>query len=403
MQHFFVRFIDHQGQNQYTVIETEDYNTLLDNLEQQQHIPLSIIEIPPLLSSLTRFRKIAISQEEIIELMENMHLIIKSGLPLHQGLIDLAEDHSNKDLKNMLFHIANDIHTGKSLSMAFEPYEHIIGSIILNFIRIGEETAQLQSTLQSSASFLQRIVTLKKKAKSALIYPLFAFFAVMGVMLIWIIYVLPQMTELFQDMDIPLPTSTLLIMDISDYLSAYIIYLLAGFIVSIVIFKILNKKFQKMRLYTNYAILKIPIVKHVISGFNIAFISEYMHLALISGIPFQETLHTLKENVNNEVFKESLASVLEKVKSGNQLSSAFAQENLFTPFMLRMMRVGESSGTLESQFEHISDYYYKKVDYYADNIGKFIEPVVLIIVGGFMAFIMVGLMGPMYDLIETLN
>ncbi len=401
--HFFVRSLNHQGQSAYDIVEAKSYDYLLQQLQQQQVIPLGITEIPKLLSPFTLSGRGKISQEEVIELMENMHLVLKSGLPLYQGLIDLAEDSNNKHFKNMLFRIADDIRMGKSLSKAFEPYSDVVSIVILNFIRIGEETGQLQATLQRSATFLNNIVTLKKKAKSALIYPLFAFFAVMGAMLVWLIYVLPQMVELFKEMDVDLPSLTLFIMGISNFLSMYIAYLLAGLVIFIVFFKIIHKKSKKVRWYTDHFILKIPIIKHVVSGFNIAFISEYLRLALVSGVPLLGALETLKNNINNEVFKEALIHASAEVKRGKQLSSSLAKDRLFTPFMLRMMSVGESSGTLESQFGHISDYYYKKVDYYAENIGKFIEPVVLIIVGGFMALIMVGLMGPMYDLIGAIN
>ncbi len=401
--HFLVRSVNHQGQSAYDIIEEESYNYLLEKLEQRQVTPLGITEIPNFLSAFTFSGKGKISQEEVIELMENMHLVIKSGLPLHQGLLDLAEDSDNKHFKNMLFRIADDIRMGKSLSKAFEPYRDIIGIVILNFIRIGEETGQLQATLQRSATFLNRIVTLKKKAKSALIYPLFSFVAVMGAMLVWMIYVLPQMAELFKEMDAELPSMTLVIMDISDFLSKSIGYLLTGLVIFIVLFKIMHKKFKKVRWYTDHFILKIHIIKHVVSGFNIAFISEYLRLALVSGVPLLGALETLKNNISNEIFKEALIHASEEVTKGSQLSTALGKSKLFTPFMLRMMSVGESSGALESQLGHISDYYNKKVDYYAENIGKFIEPVILIIVGGFMALIMVGLMGPMYDLISAIE
>lgn len=401
--HFLVRSINYQGKSAYDIIEEESYNYLLEKLERQQLTPLSITKIPNFLSPFILSGKGKISQEEVIELMENMHLVIKSGLPLHQGLLDLAEDSENKHFKNMLFRVADDIRMGRSLSKAFEPYKHIIGIVILNFIRIGEETGQLQGTLQRSSAFLSRVVALKKKAKSALIYPLFSFVAVIGAMLVWMIYVLPQMAELFKEMDTELPTLTLVIMDISDFLSKSIGSLLIGFIIFIVFFKLIHKKFHKVRWYTDHFILRTPIIKHVISSFNIAFISEYLRLALISGVPLLGALDTLKNNINNEIFKEALITASEEVTKGSQLSAALGKSKLFTPFMLRMMSVGESSGSLESQLGHIADYYNKKVDYYAENIGKFIEPLVLMIVGGFMALIMIGLMGPMYDLISAIE
>jgi len=402
--HFFVRSLNSQGEKAREMMEAKNYNHLLDKLEQQNIIPLDITQIPLFLTPFAFLgRRKKISQEEVIELLENIHLVIRSGLPLHQGLLDLSEDSDNKSFKDMLFHIANDIRMGKSLSQALEIYSDVIGVVVLNFVRIGEETGQLQSTLQRGASFLNHIVTLKKKAKSALIYPLFAFLAVTGAMLVWLIYVLPQMIELFKEMDVELPSITLFIMHISNFLSSYIIYLLLGIAAFIIMFKIIHNRYKRVRWYTDYFILKIPIIKEVIIGFNIAFITEYIRLAFISGVPLVGTLETLQDNIGNEIFRDALIHASEEIKKGNQLSSAFAKSRLFSPFMLRMMSVGEASGTLESQLAIISDYYYKKVDYYAENIGKFIEPVILILVGGFMALIMVGLMGPMYDLIGNLE
>jgi type II secretory pathway component PulF len=400
---FLVRSLNSKGQSTHDFFEAADYDILLQRLEQQQVIALSITNLPAFLAPILISANSKISQEEVIELMESMYLVIKSGLPLHQGILDLAEDSDNKRFKNMLLQIADDIHRGKSLAVSFEPYKSVVGVMILNLIRIGEETGQLQVTLQRGASFLRRITALKKKAKSALIYPSFAFFAVMGAMLVWMIYVLPQMTELFKEMDVELPPLTVAMMAISDFLSKYIGYMILSIFIILIIFKISHKKFKDVRWHTDRIVLKTPIIKEVVSSFNIAFISEYLRLALVSGVPLFSALETLKNNINNELFQKALIEASAEVEKGNQLSNAFKRTKLFTPFMLRMMSVGESSGSLDSQLELISEYYYEKVDYYAENIGKFIEPVVLIIVGGFMALVMVGLMGPMYDLISGIE
>ncbi len=400
---FLVRSLNHKGQSTVDFFEASTQDKLLERLEQQQIIALNITHIPSFLAPLLSSGGSKIKQEEVIELMESLYLVIKSGLPIHQGILDLAEDSDNKRFRNMLIQIADDVHRGKSLAVSFEPYKNVVGAMILNLIRIGEETGQLQVTLQRGASFLRRITSLKKKAKSALIYPSFAFFAVMGAMLVWMIYVLPQMTELFKEMDVELPPLTVAMMSISDFLSKYIGYIILAIIIIIIIFKISHKKFKNVRWHTDKIVLKIPIIKDVVSSFNIAFISEYLRLALISGVPLFSALETLKNNINNELFQKALIEASSEVEKGNQLSNAFKKTKLFTPFMLRMMSVGESSGSLDSQLELISEYYYEKVDYYAENIGKFIEPVVLIIVGGFMALVMVGLMGPMYDLISAIE
>jgi len=401
--HFLVRSISNDGKSTIGFMEADDYVQLLDILDNQNIAPLNITAMPRVLSPFIPKRGAKISSDEVIEMMENLHLVIKSGLPLYQGVLDLAEDSDNKRFKSMLLQIANSVSKGRSLSEAFEPYKSVVGVMILNLIKIGEETGQLEVTLQRAAIFLKKTMALKKKAKSALIYPSFAFLAVMGAMLVWMIYVLPQMTELFKEMDVVLPPLTVAMMSISDFLAAYIVHLLVGIVVLVMLFKLSHKKFKKVRWYTDKLILKIPIIKHIVSGFNIAFISEYLRLALISGVPIFTAMDTLKRNLANELYQEALRDSTEDVLKGSQLSTAFAKTEMFTPFMIRMMSVGESAGTLESQLDLIAEHYYEKVDYYAGNIGKVIEPVVLIVVGGFMALVMVGLMGPMYDLVAGLD
>jgi type II secretory pathway component PulF len=401
--YFLVNSQSSQGTKSLDLVYAQSYDDLLQELERENITPLRIVQMPTFLSPIILLRVGRISQNEVIEMIEDLHLIFKSGLPLHQGIVDLANDSDNKEFKNMLFHIAGDIQMGKSLSNALEAYKDVVGDIVLNLIKIGEESGQLEITLKRGATFLRRVMTLKKKVKTALIYPLFAFTAVMGAMLVWMIYVLPQMTELFKEMDIELPTLTVVMINVSQFISGYIAYMLLVLVLLIIAFKLAHRRYQRVRWFTDKYMLKIPVIKQIISSFNMAFISEYLRLALISGIPLSGAMDTLKSNVSNELYKDALQDVAEDVTKGSPLSSAFVNTKLFAPFMTRMMSVGESSGTLESQLELISEHYYEKVDYYAENIGKIIEPVVLIIVGGFMALIMLGLMGPIYDLASNIK
>ena len=401
--HFFVKSITKDGKTGFDFIESQSYTTLLKKLQQDQAIPISISALPAFISKIIPKGQTKVSPDEVVELMESLHLVIKSGLPLYEGLQELAKESDNKRFRDMMLYIANAINNGQSLSTAFEAYKNVVGTIILNLIKIGEETGQLEATLKRAADFLKRTIALKRKAKGALIYPTFAFVAVLGAMLVWMIYVLPQMLDLFKSMDIKLPALTLGIIAVSNFLSAYGIYLLASIILMIIGFKILHKKYQKVRLFTDKMILKIPVVKEIISGFNIAFISEYLRLALVSGVPIFNALQSLTENLKNEVFKQALSASTEEVSKGSQISTAFSKTGIFTPFTIRMIGVGESSGSLDSQLDLIAEHYYDRVNYFAENIGKVIEPVVLVFVGGFMALVIAGLLGPMYDLISQIK
>jgi type II secretory pathway component PulF len=400
---FYVKAVSLEGEQTSEIVEFQDYDALLQNLDHKGFFPSKIVIIPNFIAPLIPKGGTKIKSDEVVELMENLHLVMKAGLPLHQGLLDIAKDTENKRFRNMLEQIAYDVNNGKSLSDAFSVYESVVGTMILNLIRIGEETGELETTLLRGAEFLKRTTSLKKKAKSALIYPSFAFTAVFGAMLVWMIYVLPQMTELFKEMDVELPAITVFLIELSHFLSNYIGYLLLGFALFIIAFKFAHKKYRKVRKFVDKIVLKIPVIKQIVSGFNIAFTAEYLRLALISGVPIFNALETLNKNINNELFKEALHNATNDVAKGAQLSHAFAKTKIFTPFMLRMMSVGESAGTLDAQLNIISKYYYDRVDFFAENIGKVIEPVILFFVGGFMALIMIGLMGPMYDLVSNMK
>ena len=401
--HFFVKFITIEGKSGFSVIESQNYMTLEKKLQQEQTLPLSIIELPTFISKIMPTGAAKVSADEIVELMESLHLVIKSGLPLQEGLQDLAKESENKRFKEMLLYIADAVNNGQSLSNAFEAYKDVMGSVILNLVKIGEQTGQLELTLKRAADFLRRTSALKKKAKGALICPSFAFVAVMGAMFVWMIYVMPQMLELFQGMDIELPALTLGIIAVSDFLSAYWVYMIGMLVGFVIVFKVAHAKYKKVRLYTDKLVLKIPVIKQIVSGFNIAFIAEYLRLALVSGVPVFSALESLRENLKNEVFQEALSMATQEVSRGSQISQAFAKTGVFTPFTVRMMGVGESSGSLDSQLELIAEHYYERVNYFAENIGKVIEPVVLLFVGAFMAIVIAGLMGPMYDLVSNID
>jgi type II secretory pathway component PulF len=400
---FLVENIDSAQRRSYSLYDEENISALLKHLSRHRIIPLSIREVPGFFAPFLPAARVKVSPEEVIELIESLHLVIKSGLPLYSGLRDLAEDVDNPKFKKMLITVSEEINSGKSLSAAFKPYEKALDAMIINLIHIGEETGQLQVTLERGAQFLKRTLALKKKAKQALIYPSFAFTTVSAAMLVWMLYVLPQMTDLFKQMNVELPPLTLFLMAASQFLTNYIGYMAIGVVVIIIAFKVLHKKYQRVRFHTDQYILKIPIIKQIVSGFNMAFIAEYLRLALVSGVPLFNALEILKNNIQNEVFQKALISTHRDVSRGLQLSESFKKTGLFSPFMLRMMSVGEASGNLDSQLELIASHYNEKVDYYAENIGKVIEPVVLIFVGGFMALVMVGLMGPMYDLVGQMG
>ncbi|MFN3788268.1 MAG: type II secretion system F family protein, partial [Sulfurihydrogenibium azorense] len=252
-------------------------------------------------------------------------------------------------------------------------------------------------------NYLGRIEDIKSKTKQALIYPGFTFFAISGTMIFWMVYVLPKMIEAFQNFNIELPITTRILIAMSDFTRKYIVLIIIVLIILFGILKFLRKTNKKVKLYTDRVLLKLPIIGVVLTYFNYAFISEYLKLMIKAGVTISRALEILGNSLNNEVFRLAVDKAKESINNGNLISASFREQQLFSPMIIRMLNIGENTGSLEEQLEYIAGYYYNKVDYISQNMAKLIEPLLLTFVGVFMLILILGLMGPIYNLISTVG
>jgi type II secretory pathway component PulF len=402
---YYIEAIDLEGRKIRKTIHVSDEQSLIQLLEFLNLIPIKIKKLPKYYQYLQKINifKHKIKKEEVIEILDNLHLIVKSGLPLNVGLLDLAEDAENPAIKDMLLDISLKIQSGQSLSDAVKNYRDVFSDVVISLFKIGEETGNLDKTLKDAAEHLKRIQDLKSKAKQALIYPAFAFISILGAMIFWLVYVLPKIIEAFQDFNIKLPMTTIILMKMSEFTQNYILYMIFSLIILFVILKILRAKNEKVRYYTDFILLRIPVFGVILANFNYAFFAEYIRLMISAGLALIQALNIMGESLNNYVFKLAAKNAREKVELGESLSTALKEEGIFSSLIIRMISVGEQTGGLEEQLNYISNYYYNKVEYISQNIAKMIEPIIIGVLGVFMLLIVLGLIGPIYDLISNLS
>ncbi len=404
MNLYLIEALNREGKKERKILEIDAEDELFRFLEFSGLIPLKIKKVPPLYKYLNIKKFLyRIKKQEVIETLENLHIVVKSGIPVTNGLIDIAEDTDNPALKEMLTDIAYRIQMGYTLSRAFEHYQDTFSPIVVSLIKIGEETGSLDKTLKDASEHLKKIEDIKAKTKQALIYPTFAFLSVFGAMIFWLIYVLPKIIEAFKDFNIQLPATTIFIMYVSDFTRKYFLIIVFFIFISMFLITLLRKKSEKFRYETDKILLKLPIFGIIVTNFNYAFFAEYIRLMLSSGVPLYQALNIMESSVKNMVFKTAIRNTREKIERGKSFSESLKEEGVFSPIIIRMISIGEQAGRLDEQLNYISNYYYSKVDYLSQNIAKMIEPIVIGIVGGFMLIIMVGLVGPIYDLIAEVS
>lgn len=399
---FLVEAIDNEGNKLIKIFNVDKENEIFTFLEFAGFVPVKIKRLPDIFKFMS-LKTQSIKKQEIIEVLENLHLIVKSGLPLNAGIMDLAKDAENNALKDLLLDIAFKIQIGYTLSKAVEKYKNYFSNVVISLFKIGEETGSLDKALKDASEHLKKIEDLKSKTKQAMIYPAFAFTAILGAMIFWLVYVLPKMIQVFNQFNMELPLMTKFIMKLSEFTQKYILLIIIAIFISLILLKLFRKKSQEFKYYTDKILLKIPIFGMIIKNFNFAFFAEYIKLMISAGLPLYQALEIMENAMNNEVFKKVIHNARKNISLGKSFSEALREHNLFPPLIIRMINVGEQTGQLENQLKYISDYYYNKVDYISQNIAKMIEPILIGVLGLFLLILVLGLIGPIYQLVSNLS
>lgn len=400
MQLYSITALDDQGRKFKRMLEMEDSEDITAYLGFSGGNIISVKKIPYFYKHLKPSRKI--KTQEIIEVIENMHLIVKAGLPVNTALSDLAKDADNPALRDVLDDIARRIQTGMSFSKAMARHSKVFSDITVNLVRIGEETGQLDRTLKDAADHMRKVTDLVSKTKSALIYPSFALVSMIGTMVFWLVVVMPKMIEAFKSFQIELPPMTRFIMAMSKFMQNYIVHLSAGIFITIFLHLLMRRTNGRYRYITDKLMTKLPIFGQVVRNFNFAFIAEYIRLMIAAGLPLYMALSIMEESMRNLVYRRSIERSRELISTGKSFSAALGEQNMYPNIILRMVSIGEQTGNLDTQLDNVAKYYYGKVDYIATNISKMIEPIIIGFIGVFMLVIMLGLMGPIFTLITNM-
>ncbi len=402
MQFFIIYAVNNDGQKVIDGFEADNKADLYKVLNRNNYIPIKIYDLPEKLSFFSPIFSPRVNTDQVIEILDNLNTVLRAGIPLNQGLKDIEEDATDPQVKKLITRISGDVSAGTRLSVACKPYEKYFTPTIINLMSIGEETGNMERTLLNGANFLRKVQSLKKNTKKALFTPIISLVLIFAAVAAWMTFVVPGMVDFFKDMDTELPPLTVFLIDASAFLTENGLLVLFGLIAAVIVFNVVYVKNKKFRYKVLTFLLKVPIFKHMIKYFNIAFITEYLYLSLSAGMTLYESLIMLKSSVKNDIYQEDIGKIIVGLERGVAFSAMTKKNSLYTNFVTRITEIGETTGSMQEELKTISDIYYEKVDDLSTTIPKVVQPVTLLIGGGAMALIMLGLMGPIYDLIATM-
>ena len=390
-----------------TKLPYKDLMSAISHLERNGSLTLYVKKLGSIRSFFAglggfRLRK-RLKKSDQAEFLSNIALMLRSGVTLSTALEEIAESVEGSEIKTDLNNIIVSVQSGTPFSEAAAKYNHIFPTSVIHLIRIGEETGRLDQMLQNGAQHLKKVQGIISDTKQALLYPAVVFTVLGAGFIFWVYYVAPKIIGLFKDMDVKLPAITIFVMNVSYFFRDFWFHILIA--VVIIFFSVIaaRKGSSQIKRGMDALILKLPVAGTIVNASTLAFITEYFSLLMNAGIDLLHSMTILHDSISNEIYREKLKDIRESLTKGESIADSFKGVIIFPSYVIRMINIGEMSGTLSEQLASIAEEYRNKLSTLVATIGKMLEPIILVVAGVLFGIIIVGLLLPIYDLVSQVS
>ncbi|MDP2696475.1 MAG: type II secretion system F family protein, partial [bacterium] len=341
-----------------------------------------------------------ISTKDKILFTRQLATLVKAGLPITQALNTAVDQVSSKKFKEILLKIKASVEGGSSLSKAFGAYPQVFNNVYVSMVAAGETSGKLEEALLRLADQLEKEAEIRSKIRGAMVYPAIVLVVIIGVLAFMLGAVLPQITALYKDFNKALPVFTVVLQAVTTSLFKFWYIYLIILIAAVAGIRAYSKTPNGRKTIDNLKI-KAPPFNKLMQKLYMARFCRTLSSLINSGIPILEALRLSGDAVNNLIIKESILAVAQEVKSGKALSAMLAKDTNFLPLVHQMIKVGEDSGELGDMLDKVATYYENEVDQIVKNLSTLIEPVLIIVLGVLVGFIILGVLFPVYNLVGT--
>ncbi len=343
-----------------------------------------------------------VKREEVMHLSRQLGAFVRAGLPLIEAVHILGTEAKNTSVRRMMSDVEEGLRRGEKLSDCFNRHPKIFPEFYRGILRSAELTGRLDTVLDQLARYLERDIEARRKIKSALIYP--AVIAVMSVVTVVILtgFVLPRFEVFFEGLDAELPWETRFLLETGRFVTRWWWALIAAAVALwALVFAILRT--NPGRRLRDRVVLRIPMIGLTIRYALIERFCRVLSSMAGAGVALPEALLVAKESLRNRVYMQALDDVGEAMLRGEGLAGPLARTAVFPPTAARMIRVGEETGTLETQLEVTAKYYEGELDYRLKKLTALFEPAVILVMGGVVGFVAIALVRAMYGVFSQVE
>ena len=344
-----------------------------------------------------------ITRQDLINFCFDLEQMIRSGIPIIDGLRDMRDSIDSPRFRDVLTAMTEDMEGGKVLSQCMAAQPEVFDTVFASLVRAGEQTGQLPEVFKNLADNLRWLDELISQTRRLLILPLLTLVVVLAVLVALLIVLVPQIAQLFKSMGLALPTQTKVLIAISGFMTQYW-YLVFGLpVVAFVTLAVVVRRSSRAAYMWDYAKLRLPLVGPTLQKIILSRFANIFALMYRSGITVLDAIKACEDVVNNRVISDSLVRAGQQIAGGESLTETFKNLGVFPPLVIRMLRVGENTGALDSALMNITYFYNRDVKESVDKAQKMLGPALTLVLGGLLAFVVWAVLGPVYDILGKIK
>ena len=389
---------DNDGQTVNGLVEATNSTQATKLLRDKQLFVIRLTETSDQLSIkaiLSRFTKVKYG--DIVNFTRQLATMVVAGLSLPESLTILRTQTTNPAFGRVLLDIERQIVGGGNLADSLAKYPGHFSTIYVALIRAGESSGTLDKVLNRLAETMESQREFRSKVSGAMIYPVIIVIGMGVVVMIMMTVVIPKLTELYDDFGITLPASTRLLITVSDFFVRFWWLVIAGGVAGFIGFGKWRKTPVGERI-VDTLILRIPLFGELQKKVILVEFTRTLGMLISAGIHILEALTVLRDSLGNVLFRDAIADITKKVEKGFPLGDTFSRYVVFPPIVSQMMKVGEETGKLDDTLSKLSVYFETESEHLVKGLTTAIEPIIMVVLGVGVGFIVISVITPIYNL-----
>jgi type IV pilus assembly protein PilC len=339
----------------------------------------------------------SVKLEEVLNFSRQLSAFLRAGVPILDSLGVVAEENASKKMQEVITDLQRRLRAGSSFGDAIAQHPKVFPGYYIAVVRAAELTGALDDALERLSEYLEREVTARKELKSALTYPSIVFVLAIAAMIVMAVYVLPKFRSLYTSLHAHLPLPTRMLLGFTNVMTNWWWLILAILVVAVgIAFAVLGGAQGKMRRDTT--LLRLPAIGNLMSLIAVERFCRVLATLVQAGVPLPDAVQVSADSTNNSVFQTKLSHVREAMMRGEGLSRPINAAGIFPPAARQMIRVGESTGSLDTQLHNSAMFYERELTYELKRVTDMFEPAILLVVGGAVAFVAIAQISAMYSI-----